>query len=40
MKQSSEQQPVVIIVDDDASVRTALARLFKSVGLQGSGIDQ
>jgi FixJ family two-component response regulator len=33
-KNSPEQASVVLIVDDDPSVRTALARLFKSVGLQ------
>jgi FixJ family two-component response regulator len=29
-----ELEPVVFVVDDEASVRTALARLFRSVGLQ------
>jgi FixJ family two-component response regulator len=29
-----QQQPIVFVVDDDISVRTALARLFKSVDLQ------
>jgi FixJ family two-component response regulator len=29
-----EQQPVVFVVDDDESVRGALARLFRSMGLQ------
>jgi FixJ family two-component response regulator len=29
-----EQQPVVFVIDDDESVRGALARLFRSVGLQ------
>ena len=29
-----QQQPVVFVVDDDPSVRGALARLFRSVGLQ------
>ena len=29
-----DQQPVVLILDDDPSIRTALARLFRSVGLQ------
>src|SRR5437588_5887045 len=33
-KNAPEQQPVVFVVDDDPSVRTALARLFKSVELQ------
>jgi FixJ family two-component response regulator len=30
----SEDQPIVFVVDDDESVRTALSRLFRSVGLQ------
>jgi FixJ family two-component response regulator len=29
-----EQQPVVFVIDDDESVRGALARLFRSMGLQ------
>ena len=29
-----EQQPIVFVIDDDPSVRGALARLFRSVGLQ------
>jgi FixJ family two-component response regulator len=29
-----QQQPVVFVVDDDESVRGALARLFRSVGMQ------
>jgi FixJ family two-component response regulator len=28
----SEQQPVIVVIDDDASVRKALDNLFKSVG--------
>jgi FixJ family two-component response regulator len=34
MTQQVEQQPVVFVIDDDAPIRAALARLFKSVGLQ------
>jgi FixJ family two-component response regulator len=34
MNTVSDQQPVVLVLDDDASIRTALARLFRSVGLQ------
>ncbi|MGA7490041.1 MAG: response regulator transcription factor [Xanthobacteraceae bacterium] len=30
----SESQPVVFVVDDDASVRNALSNLFRSVGLR------
>jgi len=33
-KKAPEQQPVVFVIDDDPSVRAALARLFKSVGLE------
>jgi FixJ family two-component response regulator len=33
-KPISDPQPLVLIVDDDASVRTALSNLFRSVGLQ------
>ena len=33
-KKVPEQQPVVFVIDDDPSVRAALARLFKSVGLE------
>jgi FixJ family two-component response regulator len=29
-----EQQPIVFVIDDDASLREALSRLFRSVGLQ------
>jgi FixJ family two-component response regulator len=29
-----EQQPVVFVIDDDASLREGLSRLFRSVGLQ------
>jgi FixJ family two-component response regulator len=34
MKKAPEQQPVVFVVDDDPSIRAALARLFKSVDLK------
>jgi len=34
MNSCIEQQPVVFIIDDDASLCEALARLFRSVGLQ------
>jgi FixJ family two-component response regulator len=34
MTRVSESQPVVLIVDDDASVRKSLSNLFRSVGLQ------
>jgi len=34
MDSAVEQQPVVFIIDDDASLREALASLFRSVGLQ------
>ena len=30
----SERQPIVIVIDDDASVRGSLFRLFRSVGFQ------
>jgi FixJ family two-component response regulator len=30
----SERQPIVIVIDDDASVRESLSRLFRSVGFQ------
>ena len=33
MKQRSEAQSVVFVVDDDASMREALKSLFRSVGL-------
>jgi FixJ family two-component response regulator len=33
-KSPAEQSSVVLIVDDDPSIRTALARLFRSVGFQ------
>jgi FixJ family two-component response regulator len=33
-KSPPEQSSIVLIVDDDASMRTALARLFRSVGFQ------
>jgi FixJ family two-component response regulator len=29
-----EQEPIVFVIDDDASLREALSRLFRSVGLQ------
>jgi FixJ family two-component response regulator len=34
MNTRSEQQPVVFVVDDDASLRESLSSLFRSVGLQ------
>jgi FixJ family two-component response regulator len=34
MTVSAEPQPVVYVIDDDASVREGLSRLFRSVGLQ------
>jgi FixJ family two-component response regulator len=34
MNTPPEQQSVVFVIDDDPSVRSALVRLFKSVGLQ------
>lgn len=34
MNAAPQQQPVVFIVDDDPSVRSALARLIRSVGMQ------
>jgi FixJ family two-component response regulator len=34
MKAQPEPQPVVFVVDDDASMRDAMQRLFRSVGLQ------
>jgi FixJ family two-component response regulator len=34
MNKVPEQQPVVLVVDDDPSVRAALTRLFRTVGLQ------
>jgi FixJ family two-component response regulator len=33
-KPTSDPQPVVLVVDDDASVRNALSNLFRSVGLR------
>jgi FixJ family two-component response regulator len=30
---ATEQQPIVFVIDDDASIRGALTRLFRSVGL-------
>ncbi len=34
MKAEPEPQSVVFVVDDDASMRDAMQRLFRSVGLQ------
>jgi FixJ family two-component response regulator len=34
MKNAPEHQPVVFVIDDDPSMRAALARLFKSVDLK------
>src|SRR5579864_8029598 len=34
VKKASDVSPVVLVVDDDASVREALDSLFRSVGLQ------
>ncbi|MGE5772063.1 MAG: response regulator transcription factor [Hyphomicrobiales bacterium] len=34
MNARSEQQPIVFVIDDDASLREALSSLFRSVGLQ------
>jgi FixJ family two-component response regulator len=34
IKETSETQPVVFVVDDDPSVREALSSLFRSVGLR------
>src|SRR5258705_12077967 len=34
MNKVPEQQAVVFVIDDDESVRGAIARLFRSVGLQ------
>lgn len=34
MNTRSEQQPVVFVIDDDASLRESLSSLFRSVGLQ------
>ena len=34
MKGSPESQPIVFVVDDDASLRVALKSLLRSVGLQ------
>ena len=34
MNTMADEKPVVFVLDDDPSVRTALARLFRSVGLQ------
>ena len=33
-KPTPDQQPLVLVVDDDASLRNALNNLFRSVGLQ------
>jgi FixJ family two-component response regulator len=34
MAAPSEREPVIFVIDDDASVRQALSRLFRSVGLR------
>jgi len=34
MNARAEQQPVVLVIDDDAGLRDALSSLFRSVGLQ------
>jgi FixJ family two-component response regulator len=34
MNARAEQQPVVLVIDDDAGLREALSSLFRSVGLQ------
>jgi FixJ family two-component response regulator len=34
VKEQPEKQPVVFVIDDDASIRAALSSLFRSVGLQ------
>ena len=34
MSAGAEQLPMVFVIDDDASLREALSRLFRSVGLQ------
>ncbi len=34
MTAGADTQPIVYVIDDDASLREALARLFRSVGLQ------
>src|SRR5712691_11313334 len=34
MKAQSEPQSIVFVVDDDASTREAMQRLFRSVGMQ------
>ena len=43
MKEEPKSTPIVFVVDDDASMRNALANLFRSVGLQsalfGSGSE-
>ena len=43
MKEEPKSIPIVFVVDDDASMRNALANLFRSVGLQsalfGSGSE-
>ncbi|HMG80205.1 MAG TPA: DNA-binding response regulator, partial [Xanthobacteraceae bacterium] len=31
---STEAQPIVLVIDDDAPLREALSSLFRSVGLQ------
>jgi FixJ family two-component response regulator len=39
MKPQPEPQSVVFVVDDDASIRDAMQRLFQSVGLQAEVFD-
>jgi FixJ family two-component response regulator len=39
MNTTPEQQPIVFVIDDDPSVRGALVRLFKSVGLQAEAFS-
>jgi FixJ family two-component response regulator len=39
MNTTTEQQPIVFVIDDDPSVRGALVRLFRSVGLQAEAFS-
>jgi FixJ family two-component response regulator len=39
MNGNAEPQPIVFVVDDDASMREAMRRLFRSVGLQVEVFD-
>jgi FixJ family two-component response regulator len=39
MNTTPEQQPIVFVIDDDPSVRGALVRLFRSVGLQAEAFS-